>query len=323
MTTGGPSGHRGDTDVSPQFCSGATFWKSDKVPNKTALRERGATTVIKIESWTRAEQKPFVVQRLMARVCLAKRQLCRHVIFKPCSKCLSPYVRAQACRKSLLCAWPKQDMSVLICWWFYCKTEKKMALSWAFTDSSNICLFIGYIYIYIKRQSEEIKMNKLQTRSGFYLQMTHNYFMCSWVSGRLFTQDGFFFSVQGARSEKVKICPRNWQERHRAAKNRVDKLSWDAKRWMLSIESNEYFTQPFSIRAFQQCLSVKRGGRKEIKTQTSKKYIFPSCHGCPYGQKFRKWLWQAVCHLRCDWVIASSLPPPQCYLAQSSAIPPL
>lgn len=147
-------------------------------------------------------------------------------------------------------------------------------------------------------------MNKLPSRSGFHLQMTHNYFICRWVSGLFIYSRWIFFSVHWARSEKVKSAQGIGRKDTGLQKNRVDKLSWDAKRWMLSIECNEYFTPAFSIRAFQQYLSMK-GGKKE-KHKHLKNTFFFSRHGGSCGQKFRECLWQAVCHLRCDWVIAPS-----------------
>lgn len=41
------------------------------------------------------------------------------------------------------------------------------------------------------------------------------------------------------------------------------------------------------------------------------------------SKEFRNWLWHVICHFSSGWAIAPSLPPPLCYLAQSSAIPPL
>lgn len=82
----------------------------------------------------------------------------------------------------------------------------------------------------------------------------HNYFISHWVLTLLFTQHGSR-SPTLSKVRESRHHPGNWQEDTDGGA-RVEKLWRDAKRWMLSIERNEYFTGVSSITALLQHLSV-------------------------------------------------------------------
>lgn len=65
-------------------------------------------------------------------------------------------------------------------------------------------------------------MNKSPPRSGFHLQMMHNYFISRWVPGPFIYSGWHFFPVHWARSEKVEITLEIGREDTGAAK-RVQK----------------------------------------------------------------------------------------------------
>lgn len=77
---------------------------------------------------------------------------------------------------------------------------------------------------------------------------------------------------------------------------------------MLSIACDEYFTEAFSIRAFRQCFS-----KKQLKNTSWTKVARTQGSETGFGKL------SAISAV----TRRLSLPPPLCYLAQRSAIPPL
>lgn len=166
-------------------------------------------------------------------------------------------------------------------------------------------------------------MNKSPPRSGFHLQMMHNYFISRWVPGPFIYSGWHFFPVHWARSEKVEITLEIGREDTGAAKRVQKNYTEMLKDRCCRLSVMNILLRLSPLELFNVILLYKKRRNASNKKQKQMKNTYFSRSKVLHSQEFGNWLRQAVCHFSSDWVIAFSLPPPLCYLPQSSAIPPL
>ena len=144
-------------------------------------------------------------------------------------------------------------------------------------------------------------------------------------AGLLFTQEGIFFPLHWARSEKVEFT----QEIGRELRKR--EYTEMLKDRCCRLRVMNILLRHSPLKLFK-CVFLKKkekgNVRNKHKNNSSISFFLTTKVFC--SLEFRNWLWRVVCHFISVWVIAFSLhhhppplPLPLCYLAQSSAIPPL